>query len=78
MGTGMPSKMQMLRLAANAEFRSAAQNVVTELKSAGVDLNSAVRISNLSFSSKNLPVFTLQEAMQEIMNIQKGGSGQER
>jgi hypothetical protein len=44
-GSGMPSKMQMLRLAAKEEFRTAAMKVVTELKNAGVDLNSAVRVS---------------------------------
>ena len=44
MGTGkMPSKMQMLRLATNSDFRTAATKVVEELKKAGVDLNSAVR-----------------------------------
>ncbi|EGO01772.1 hypothetical protein SERLA73DRAFT_177267 [Serpula lacrymans var. lacrymans S7.3] len=38
--SGPPSTTQMLRLAANSEFREAAQRVVTELKNAGVDLTS--------------------------------------
>jgi hypothetical protein len=42
--TTTPSKMQMLRLASNSEFRAAAQKVVTEVKNAGVDLNSAVGV----------------------------------
>lgn len=44
MGQGVPSKMTMLRLAANSEFRAAAENLVKELKNAGVDLSSPVRI----------------------------------
>lgn len=38
----MPSTMKMFRLAAKEEFRAAATKVMTELKKAGVDLNSAV------------------------------------
>lgn len=36
--------MKMLQLATNKEFRNAAQQVVAELKNAGVDLTSAVRV----------------------------------
>lgn len=49
----MPSKMQMLRLAAREEFRAAAMKVVAELKNAGVDLNSAVRVSCLASTAKS-------------------------
>ncbi|KAJ8595359.1 hypothetical protein M405DRAFT_857436 [Rhizopogon salebrosus TDB-379] len=38
--SGPPSTLQMMRLAANAEFRQAAQKVVTELQNAGVDITS--------------------------------------
>lgn len=41
--SGPPSTMQMMRLAANSDFRQAAQKVVTELQKAGVDLTSQVR-----------------------------------
>ena len=44
MSQGVPSKMTMLRLAANSEFRAAAENLVKELKNAGVDLSSPVGI----------------------------------
>jgi hypothetical protein len=38
-----PSTFQMMKLAANSEFREAAQKVVSELQKAGVDLTSQVR-----------------------------------
>ncbi|KIM91004.1 hypothetical protein PILCRDRAFT_811518 [Piloderma croceum F 1598] len=56
--TGMPTMVQMMRLASNSEFRAAIQRVTTEMKNAGVDLKS-------------------EEAMQEIMSIQKGNSGRD-
>lgn len=40
--SGPPSTMQMMKLAANSEFRQAAQKVVTELQNAGVDITSQV------------------------------------
>ncbi|KZP24580.1 hypothetical protein FIBSPDRAFT_1042043 [Athelia psychrophila] len=55
MGTGkMPSKMQMLRLATNSEFRAAAQKVVEELKNAGVDLNSADAMQEIMGMQKSI------------------------
>ncbi|KAI6134875.1 hypothetical protein EV401DRAFT_863092, partial [Pisolithus croceorrhizus] len=44
---GPPSVTQMMRLAANSDFRLAAQRVVTELQSAGVDLKSQDVIQEL-------------------------------
>ena len=37
---GMPSNFQLLKLAANADFRTAAKKVMEELKKAGVDVTS--------------------------------------
>jgi hypothetical protein len=48
----MPSKMQMIRMATNLEFRTAAQRLVTEMKNAGVDLSSAVCISYLASNAE--------------------------
>jgi hypothetical protein len=45
--SGMPSTMQMMRLAGNAEFRAAVQRVMTEMKNAGVDLKSGVGVFEL-------------------------------
>ena len=39
-----PSMMQMFKLASNPKFREGAKRVVEELKKAGVDLNSEVRL----------------------------------
>ncbi|OJA20878.1 hypothetical protein AZE42_00864 [Rhizopogon vesiculosus] len=50
--SGPPSTMQMMRLAANSEFRQAAQKVVTELQKAGVDLTSQDTIQELMGLSK--------------------------
>ncbi|OAX42880.1 hypothetical protein K503DRAFT_262257 [Rhizopogon vinicolor AM-OR11-026] len=50
--SGPPSTMQMMRLAANSEFREAAQKVVTELQKAGVDLTSQDTIQELMGLSK--------------------------
>lgn len=49
---GPPSVTQMLRLAASSDFRLAAQRVVTELRSAGVDLKSQDVVQELIASSK--------------------------
>ncbi|KAI6047341.1 hypothetical protein EDC04DRAFT_2622892 [Pisolithus marmoratus] len=49
---GPPSVTQMLRLAANSDFRSAAQRVVTELQNAGVDLKSQDVLQELTALSK--------------------------
>ncbi|KAI6164705.1 hypothetical protein EDD17DRAFT_1557509 [Pisolithus thermaeus] len=49
---GPPSVTQMLRLAANSDFRLAAQRVVTELQSAGVDLKSQDVMQELMALSK--------------------------
>ncbi|KAF7981585.1 hypothetical protein HWV62_7798 [Athelia sp. TMB] len=55
MGTGkMPSKMQMLRLATNSDFRTAATKVVEELKKAGVDLNSAEAMQEIMGMQKGI------------------------
>lgn len=45
-----PTSMQMIRLAANKEFRTAVQRVVTEMQNAGVD--SAVRVSCLATNTE--------------------------
>ncbi|KAG2146630.1 hypothetical protein DEU56DRAFT_785542 [Suillus clintonianus] len=49
-----PSTLQMMRLAANSEFREAAQKVVTELQNAGVDLTSQDTIQELMGLSKKV------------------------
>ncbi|KAF9230512.1 hypothetical protein BU15DRAFT_57159 [Melanogaster broomeanus] len=51
-GSGPPSTMQMFRLAANSDFRNAAQRVVDELKNAGVDLTSQDVMQELMSLSK--------------------------
>jgi hypothetical protein len=48
--TQKPTTTQMIRLAANTEFRAAMQRVVTEMKNAGVD--SAVRASCLATNTE--------------------------
>ncbi|KAH7904455.1 hypothetical protein BJ138DRAFT_1119399 [Hygrophoropsis aurantiaca] len=53
--SGPPSTMQMMRLAANSEFRQAAQKVVEELKNAGVDLTSQDTMQELMGLSKGKP-----------------------
>ncbi|KAH7930257.1 hypothetical protein BV22DRAFT_1101858 [Leucogyrophana mollusca] len=53
--SGPPSTMQMMRLAANPEFRQAAQRVVAELKNAGVDLTSQDAMQELMGLSKGKP-----------------------
>ncbi|KAI6034321.1 hypothetical protein BKA83DRAFT_4188257 [Pisolithus microcarpus] len=50
--TGPPSVTQTLRLAASSDFRLAAQRVVTELQSAGVDLKSQDVMQELMALSK--------------------------
>ncbi|KAG1780193.1 hypothetical protein EV702DRAFT_1081390 [Suillus placidus] len=47
-----PSAFQMMKLAANSEFREAAQKVVSELQKAGVDLTSQDTIQELMGLSK--------------------------
>lgn len=46
-----PSTMQLMRLAANSEFRTAVQRVVSEMKNAGVDLNSAVSVPRRTWNT---------------------------
>ncbi|KAG0705469.1 hypothetical protein DFH29DRAFT_906631 [Suillus ampliporus] len=47
-----PSTLQMMKLAANSEFRQAAQKVVTELQKAGVDVTSQETMQELMGLSK--------------------------
>ncbi|KAG1820383.1 uncharacterized protein BJ212DRAFT_1339769 [Suillus subaureus] len=49
-----PSAFQMMKLAANSEFREAAQKVVSELQKAGVDLTSQDTIQELMGLSKKV------------------------
>ncbi|KAG1753841.1 uncharacterized protein EDB91DRAFT_419925 [Suillus paluster] len=49
-----PSTLQMMKLAANSEFRQAAQKVVTELQKAGVDITSQDTMQELMGLSKKV------------------------
>ncbi|KAG2152027.1 hypothetical protein BD769DRAFT_1402715 [Suillus cothurnatus] len=49
-----PSTFQMMKLAANSEFREAAQKVVSELQKAGVDLTSQDTIQELMGLSRKV------------------------
>jgi hypothetical protein len=42
--SGSPSRLQLFRLAANKEFRTAVQSLMIELENAEVDLSSEVRV----------------------------------
>jgi len=44
---GMPSKFQLLQLAASPEFRTAAKKVMEELKKVGIDVNSPEAMQTL-------------------------------
>jgi hypothetical protein len=72
--SGPPSTLQMMRLAANAEFRQAAQKVVTELQNAGVDITSQVR-KFFSEMFTLLPNSFCQDTMQELMGLTKKTGG---
>jgi hypothetical protein len=72
--------MEMMRMLANSEFRSAAKRVAAELKKAGVDLNSEVRASTLDLKIYNRIQCSLcfQETLQELMRMQKENSGRDK
>jgi hypothetical protein len=66
--------MQMMKLAANSEFRQAAQKVVTELQNAGVDITSQVSKFSPRCSLFLLNLFC-QDTMQELMGLSKKTGG---
>jgi len=68
--SGKPSTLQMLKLAANSNFREASKKVVEEFQNVGVDLRSKVR-SFVGFSPQRAFDSSIQDVMDEFQAIIK-------